>query len=524
MATSSVSPKTGKITDVPAEPTIGTATGGGEKATVTFTANTSGRGGAVSSYVATSNPGGITGTGTTSPLTVPGLTANTAYTFTVSGVGVSGQGYPSDASNSVTPTVANYYAQFISSPGKNFPSLTPRRSMPVDSSGNVYVAGLVSTTTSATPVVSVAKITSTGIGWNTAITASQNNGGIGNTFVDGSGNFYYTTENGSPAGIKVYKLSSTGSITWQKLLTGTSPGKSAVTVDSSGNVIIATSSFNGSNYDGCLIKLDSSGSLTWQVKLASSNSYDYFEDVSVDSSGNIYTTGWMFINAVSNVIAKYNSGGTLQWQRSLIGPGSGTPPLYGIAVESSGSNVYITGRVSETSGAKWVVAKYNSSGTIQWQRSLIGDSGSTGNTGSGVSVDSSDNAYAYGNSTISTVNTQCIVKYNSSGTLQWQRSLSVTGYTPEILSVIVVSNKMYVELYVNNKIINLVLPDDGTLTGTYSVSGYTVVYATTSLTAATPSYTSGTQTWTASTNTTFSLSNNTETSAAGDLTVAKVGL
>jgi hypothetical protein len=523
MATGSVSPKAGKITDVPAEPTIGTATGGGEKATVTFTANTSGQGGPVRSYVATSNPGGVTGTGTTSPLTVPGLTANTAYTFTVSGVGVSGQGYPSAPSNSVTPTVAAHYAQFISSPGKNFISLTPLRSMPVDSSGSVYVAGMVSTTTGGSTVVSVAKITSTGIGWNTAITASQNNGGIGNTFVDGSGNFYYTTENGSPGGIKVYKLSSTGSITWQKLLTGTSPGKSAVTVDSSGNVIIASSSF-ATNYDACLIKLDSSGNLSWQVKLASSSSFDYFEDVCVDSSGDIYAIGWSFLSTVSNVIAKYNSSGALQWQRNLIGPGAGTPPLYGIALESSGSNVYITGRISDSSDAKWVVAKYNSSGTIQWQRSLIGDSGSTNNVGAGVSVDSSNNAYAYGSSVISTVNTQCIVKYNSSGTLQWQRSLSVTGHTPQILSVQVLSNKMYVELYVDYKIINLVLPDDGTLTGTYSVSGYTVVYATTSLTSATPSYTAGTQTWTASTNTTFSLSNNTETSAAGDLTVAKVGI
>jgi hypothetical protein len=525
MATNSVSPKIGKITDVPAEPIIGTATAGAERATVTFTANTSGKGGAVRSYVATSNPGGITGTATTSPISVSGLTPSTAYTFTVSGVGISGQGYPSDASNSVTPTVANYYAQTISSPSKFLLSVANGKSMPVDSSGNAYIAAHVSTNTSASAVMGAAKITSTGIAWNTSITAtSGNHGSIGNNFVDSSGNFYFLIPQDSPSALKIYKLSSTGSITWQKILTAQNAGSGALAVDSSGNVVIAAQSWNGSNYDGCLIKLDSSGNLTWQKKLSSSNSYDYFEDLTIDSSGNIYTCGFMFINDTSNVIAKYNSSGDLQWQRKLTGSGGGTPPLYGIIVESGGSNIYVNGTVSDSGPtSRWTTAKYNSSGTIQWQRTLSSDTGASSGNGN-IAVDSSNNVYVTGSGTVSSVTLQRLAKYNSSGTIQWQRSFAVTGYSPEILSVSVVSNKMYIELLVDYKILNLVLPDDGTATGTYTISGYTVSYATSTLTAATPSYTDAAQNWTAATNTTYSLSTNTETSAAGDLTITKTGI
>jgi len=107
MASGRVSKVKGKVVDIPTVPTIGTATAGGELATVTFTAST--KGGPVSTYTALSNPGSVTGTGTTSPVTVTGLTAGTAYTFTVRGNNVTGSSEYSSASNSVTPTVATSY-------------------------------------------------------------------------------------------------------------------------------------------------------------------------------------------------------------------------------------------------------------------------------------------------------------------------------------------------------------------------------------------------------------------------------
>ena len=91
----------------PDAPTIGTATAGSAKATVAFTAPASNGGFTITSYTATSSPGGITGTlsqAGTGTITVTGLTNGTAYTFTVTATTVSGTGPASAASNSVTPT------------------------------------------------------------------------------------------------------------------------------------------------------------------------------------------------------------------------------------------------------------------------------------------------------------------------------------------------------------------------------------------------------------------------------------
>ena len=88
----------------PGAPTIGTATAGNAQAAVSFAAPASNGGSPITSYTATSSPGGRTATGTSSPLTVTGLTNGTAYTFTVRATNAVGMGAASAASNSVTPT------------------------------------------------------------------------------------------------------------------------------------------------------------------------------------------------------------------------------------------------------------------------------------------------------------------------------------------------------------------------------------------------------------------------------------
>jgi hypothetical protein len=87
---------------VPLPPTIGTASLTGLTASVPFTGPTDFGDAAISTYTATSNPGSISVSNASSPISVPGLTANTAYTFTVTATNSYGISNASSASNSVT--------------------------------------------------------------------------------------------------------------------------------------------------------------------------------------------------------------------------------------------------------------------------------------------------------------------------------------------------------------------------------------------------------------------------------------
>jgi uncharacterized protein (TIGR03437 family) len=136
---------------VPGAPAIGVATAGNAQATIAFTAPASNGGSTITSYTVTSSPGGLTGTGASSPVTVTGLTNGTAYTFTVTATNTAGTGTASAASNSVTPA-ASQTITFSQPATQNFgttPTLTATAS-----------SGLIVTFTSAT--TGVCTITSGG--------------------------------------------------------------------------------------------------------------------------------------------------------------------------------------------------------------------------------------------------------------------------------------------------------------------------------------------------------------------------
>jgi uncharacterized delta-60 repeat protein len=175
-----------------------------------------------------------------------------------------------------------------------------------------------------------------------------------------------------------------------------------------------------------IAKYSTSGVIQWQRNLGGVGVSAAGYSIAADSSGNVYVCGLTNATGTLNYqIAKYNTSGAIQWQRRLGTTVNSLGETQGIAVDSSG-NVYVCGYSDVGAGNKnFQIAKYNTSGTIQWQRGL---GGASEDVGYSVAVDSSSNVYVCGYSTDAGASDDIqIAKYNTSGAIQWQRRLGGAG-------------------------------------------------------------------------------------------------
>ena len=367
----------------------------------------------------------------------------------------------------------------------------------VDSSGNVYVTGMTASTGAGGDEFLIAKYDTSGaIQWQRTLGGISDEIGRG-IAVDGSGNVYVNGQTLS-TGLGSYefliaKYNTSGTIQWQRTIGGTDAefGR-AIAVDSSGNAYVAgfTRSAGAGVYDFLIVKYNTSGTIQWQRTLGGTDR-DECTGIAVDSSGNVYVTGRCEsagAGSIDFLIAKYNTSGTIQWQRTL--GGTNIDYSLAIAVDSSG-NAYVAG-YTDVSGvsSEYLIAKYSTSGTIQWQRTLGGGSS---DIGYGIAVDSSGNVYVNGQTTSTGTGSYdfLIAKYNTSGTIQWQRTLGGTGDDRGRGITVDSSGNLYVTGHTasagagDDDFLIAKLPDDGSLTGTYG----SFTYASSSLTDASSSRT-----------------------------------
>lgn len=473
----------------PNAPTIGTATGGNTSASVTFTAPSNVGGSVISSYTAISTPDGITASAASSPISVTGLTNGTAYTFAVWATNTYGPSAFSAASNSVTPAVPTFIANLYNGTGV---------STVTDSSSNIYVLGY----RASVNYVQIAKYNVSGVlQWQKEFDFSISS--LNKIRLDNSGNILITLANSSQ--IRVIKLTSAGEITWQKNISGWPSGCSGVQIgqsgicsDSSGNVYVSAPVYANCLYGYSVIKLNSSGTVQWGRFLQNNlGSGSNGVSIAADTSGNVYAVGRASIGGSGKAyLVKYDTGGTLQWQRAITGGGGSNNDFDGVAIDSSG-DIYVSGSYNDGSQDKIVTAKYNSSGTLQWTRTLYSGNATIG---AGVAVDSSGNSYVTGHYLFSYI--MVMAKYNSSGTLQWQRQLTSSSSRKSFgydVSVDANGNPVFVgynsdSSNTDTRFFIVKLPPDGSKTGTYTLSGTTWTYQASTLTAEsqTPTeYTSG---------------------------------
>lgn len=193
-----------------------------------------------------------------------------------------------------------------------------------------------------------------------------------------------------------------------------------ITTDSSGNFYVVGNPVDLSGNAYIIIaKYNSTGVLQWQRSLT--QFYGYGRGVAVDSSGNVYVTGWYNDNTYNYIItAKYNSSGSLQWQRRVRQNGGANG--YGIVVDSS-NNIVVVGKANDGTNDYVITIKYDSTGALQWKRKLQQND----SNGYAIGTDTSNNIYVTGYCNNGTNNYIIIAKYDSTGAIQWQRNLKHTS-------------------------------------------------------------------------------------------------
>ena len=231
---------------------------------------------------------------------------------------------------------------------------------------------------------------------------------------------------------------------------------------------------NGDKGNAVIVKYNASGVAQWAVPIEESTSHSYFNGVAVDESGNVYAAGHVIGNGwynfggkssrfrcnadgMNTVIVKYNSNGIVQWAKPVV-DGINDSDFTGIAVDKDG-NSYAVGSIAGQDGfdfggsrgsvqyngssKKAVIVKYTTSGDTQWAKTVV--FASDVNEFSGVSVDEDGNAYAVGSvqngGSFSFVeggagfsgkvagSNAVIVKYNTDGIAQWERSVEGASST-----------------------------------------------------------------------------------------------
>ena len=408
----------------PGPPTgLSVVTGDG-KATISFSAPANTGESAVTGYTATATPSSglpITATGTSSPITVTGLSDGTVYTFIVVATNGTGNGAASLPSGEIVPVKPYTFGVLAGAAGTlgstdgtgNSAKFDLPYGAAVDGAGNAYVADTGNST--------IRKITSGGVVTTLAgspgVTGSVDGTGSAARFynpyglaVDTSGNVYVadtyneTIRKITPAGVVT-------TLAGQPGVSGASDGTGSaaqfhfpwdVAVDSAGNVYVADTANNtvrAITPGGVVTTLAGSpgtaGSADGTGNVA--RLYDP-RGVAVDSSGNVYVA-----DAANDTVRIIKSGGvvtTLAGSPGAAGASDGAGRAaqfnqpYSVAVDGNG-NVYVADSGNDT------IRMITSGGVVTTLAGSSLSAGSTSGTGSvvrfsgpsGLAVDSAGSIY-----------------------------------------------------------------------------------------------------------------------------------
>lgn len=339
-------------------------------------------------------------------------------------------------------------------------------SIAVDASGNVYTSGGFQGTVDFDPGPGTFTLAS--LGSNDMFISKFDASGnfvwakrIGGTLsdfassitLDGSGNVYttgyfqgtvdfdpgpgtFTLVSAGSFDVFINKLDASGNFVWAKRIGDTSSDiGNSITVDASGNVY-TTGFFNGTvdfdpslstftlvsagSSDIFISKLDATGNFVWAKRIGGTSS-DSGSSITVDASGNVYTTGifqatvdfdpgagtFNLVSAGADdiFISKLDINGDFVWAKKM--GGSSIDIVSSIAKDASG-NIYTTGYFEGTvdfdsgpstftltsAGAEdYFISKLDINGDFVWAKKMGGTSYDNGGS---VAIDGSGDVYTTG--------------------------------------------------------------------------------------------------------------------------------
>ena len=315
-------------------------------------------------------------------------------------------------------------------------------SIAIDASGNVYVTGF-STGTTTGPDYATIKYNSSGTPqW--AGTAVRYTGQGGNRddeataiTVDASGNVYVTgfsegiTSGLDYAAIK-YNSSGATQAGWPQRYNGTANASDrarAIAVDGSGNVYVSgVSAGDTTAYDYATRKYNSSGSVQWTARYNNSpvNEDDEATALVVDGSGNVFVTGFskQANFGLDIVSVKYNSSGVQQWAVPV--DGGGDDYAYAMALDGSG-NVYVTGNSITAGSSNFTTIRYTTNGVVTWSRRDFNFTGNSYDAATALVLDANRNVYVAGTTTFGGLDDFLTLAYDSSGVILWSATYAGAG-------------------------------------------------------------------------------------------------
>ena len=249
-----------------------------------------------------------------------------------------------------------------------------------------------------------------------------------------------------------------------------------LSIDNSDNVYITGHTYgnldsnnNHGSADVVLVKHDSSNNKIWTKQIGTPKE-DKASGIAIDSSKNIYISGYTkgkfdndtYSSLPDIFLSKFNESGTTQWIKNF-----GTPKddySNGIAIDSTG-NIYITGYTkgdfdndSITTNPDIILLKFDSSGTKLWHKQI---STSSDDRGNGIAIDNLNNIYITGyskgnldNITNSGRADAFLMKFDLNGTKQWTKLVGTSS--DDIANSVITdsSNNIYITGYSNGDIDN----------------------------------------------------------------------